>query len=129
MRKAILSLLILTPLFGLQSCWAVAVGAGAILIQQDMTDPTSYTGVVDIDSRRVWAQSKATLAHMSLDPIEVDEDLYTAEARVDGARVIVTVETQASGKSLVIVKAKKFGMHNGQSADNVFRQILADLDR
>jgi len=128
MRKAILSLLVLTPLFGLQSCWAVAVGAGAILIQQDLTDATSYTGVVDVDSRRAWATTKSTLSHMSVDPIEVDEDLFTAQARVDGATVIVTVETQDTGKSLVIVKAKKYGTYNGQAADNVFRQILADLE-
>ena len=129
MRKAILSLLVLTPLFGLQSCWAIAVGAGAILIQQDLTDATSYTAIVDQDSRRVWASTKATISHMSLDPIEVDEDMYTVEARVDSAWTKVTVETQANGKSLVIVKAKKVGMYNGPVADNVLRQILADLDK
>ena len=44
MRKLILPLLVCTPL--LSGCWAVAVGAGSVLISQDLLDSNSYVARV-----------------------------------------------------------------------------------
>jgi hypothetical protein len=128
MRKSILALLSLAPLF--QSCVAAGVGlvAGGVLLSQDVIDSTTYTARLDVEVNRTWATAKTTLSHMSTKPIDTDEQLRSAKADIDGGTVTVSVETYDLNRSTIKVSAKKYGVANGELAKSVYDKILNELD-
>lgn len=128
MRKSILTLLFLAPLF--HGCVAAGVGlvAGGVLLSQDVIDSTTYTARLDVDVNRTWATAKTTLSHMSTKPIDTDEQLRSAKADVDGGTVTVSVETYDLNRSTIKVSGKKYGVANGELAKSVYDKILTELD-
>lgn len=129
MRKSLLPALLLAPLTALGGCAAIlGVGAG-VLVSQEMLDNNSYVARLDVGVDRLWTSAKATLSHMSLKPIETDDDLRTAEASVDGANVAIGVEAYDLDRSILRVSAKKFGVANGEMAKLVLDKIVEDLEK
>lgn len=123
----ILASLLLVPLAA--SCAAVvAVGAGVIVGQQ-VLDDNVYVGQLTTDANRTWAQTKTTLSHMSLKPIDANNELRRAIADVDGSKVTVIVETYDLNRSQIRVSATKFGFSSSETARVVFERITHDLDR
>ena len=112
----------------LSGCAAVAVGAAGVLVAQEVLPNNTYVAQVALDSRKTWASVKSTLSHMSLDPIETDEDLKEATARYDEATVKVQVETFDVGKSTIRVHARKYGVTSSEIAEVTLARILQDLD-
>ena len=126
MRTSILAALLLFPLAA--SCAVVAVGAG-VLVGQQVLDDNVYIGQLTTDASRTWAQVKTTLSHMSLEPIEADNERRKAVAEVDGASVTVYVETYDLNRSQIKVSATKYGFSASETARMVFERITQDLDR
>lgn len=127
MRKVLPVLLLLVPVA--QGCVAAALGVGAgVLVSQDLTNNNVYVGQLNTDSNKLWASTKTTLSHMSLKPIDVDNDTRTATADIYGASVTVNVETYDLNRSQLKVAAKKYGVNNGEIANTVFKRIIADLE-
>lgn len=127
MRKLLLLALVAIPLT--QSCAAVlGVGAG-VLISQEMVDNQTYVARLDLGSERMWPSAKTTLSHLSLKPIDVDDDLRVAIADIDQAKVTVAVETYDLNQSILRVSAKKYGVASGEIAKMVLDKILDDLKR
>ncbi len=128
MSKTLLSLVLIAPLF--QSCAAAALGVGAgVLISQEMMDNNIYVGHLNADVNKVWSTTKTTLSHSSLKPIDVDNEVRTANAEIDGAKVTVHVETYDLNRSLLKVSAKKYGVNNGEIAELTFQKIVAALEQ
>lgn len=127
MRKLLLVALATIPLT--QGCAALlGVGAG-VLITQEMLDNQTYVARLELGSERMWPSAKTTLSHLSLKPIDVDDDLRVAIADIDQAKVTVAVETYDLNQSILRVSAKKFGVANGEIAKMVLDKILDDVDR
>lgn len=127
MRKLLLVALAALPLT--TGCAAVlGVGAG-VLITQEMLDNQTYVARLELSSERTWPTAKTTLSHLSLKPIDVDDDLRVAVADIDQSKVTVAVETYDLNQSILRVSAKKYGVANGEIAKMVLDQILEDLDR
>ncbi len=123
----VLASLFLVPVTS--SCVAVAaIGAGVVVGQQVLPDNV-YLGQLSTDANRTWAQTKTTLSHMSLKPIDANNELRRAIADVDGAKVTVVVETYDLNRSQIRVSATKFGFASSETARVVFERITADLDR
>ena len=110
-------------------CAAVAVGAGGFLLADQVLDKNTYVAQIGYDSREVWATAKSTLSHMSLYPIQVDEALKQATMDYDNGKVTVQVETFDLGQSTLRVRATKLGISNGETAAEVQRRILRELER
>ncbi len=128
MSKTLLSLVLIAPLF--TGCAAAALGVGAgVLISQEMMDNNIYVGQLNSDVNKVWSSAKATLSHSSLKPIDVDNEVRTATAEVDGAKVTINVETYDLNRSLLKVTAKKYGVNNGEIAEMMFNKIVGDLEQ
>ena len=113
----------------LGGCWAVAVGAGSILIGQQVMDNNTYVAQLEAEPHLVWATTKSSLSHMTTDPIHTDEDLREAKGTYEGSKVVVQVETFDIGKSTIRVSASKFGVAQGETAQKVLNRILKDLER
>jgi hypothetical protein len=130
MGKSIFALLLLAPLFhGCFAAGVAAVGAGAVLISQDVIDSTTYTARLDVEINRTWTTTKTTLSHMSTKPIDTDEELRSAKAEIDGGTVTVSVETYDLNRSVLKVSAKKYGVAHGELAKTVYDKILTELDK
>jgi hypothetical protein len=128
MRTPLLSLLLLAPLFS--GCVAAAAGVGAgVYISQDVADPSIYVVRVPHDVKTAWASAKATLSNSSPKPIETRDDVRTAIAEIDNAKVTVVVETFDLDQSSIRVSARKYGVANGELAGIVANKIVIDLDR
>lgn len=125
-HKNLLTILFLAPL--LTGCLAVAVGAGGVLLGQEVMENNTYVAQVRVDTPRVWATTKSSLSHLSPEPIHTDEDLQEAKADVEGSTVVVQVEIFDVGKSTIRVSASKFGVPRGEVAQNVLNRILKDLE-
>jgi len=126
MRTPILAALLLLPLAS--SCAVAAVGAG-VLVGQRVLDDSVYIGQLTTDASRTWAQVKTTLSHMSLEPIEADNERRKAVAEIDGASVTVFVETYDLNRSQIKVSATKYGFSASETARMVFERVTQDLDR
>jgi hypothetical protein len=127
MSKTLLSLVLLTPLF--TGCAAAALGVGAgVLISQEMMDNNIYVGQLNSDVNKVWSSAKATLSHSSLKPIDVDNEVRSATAEIDGAKVTINVETYDLNRSVLKVMAKKYGVNNGEIAEMMFNKIVSELE-
>jgi hypothetical protein len=130
MSKTLLSLFLIAPILtGFTGCAAAALGVGAgVLISQEMMDNNIYVGQLNSDVNKVWSSAKTTLSHSSLKPIDVDNEVRTATAEVDGAKVTINVETYDLNRSLLKVTAKKYGVNNGEMAEMMFNKIVGDLE-
>jgi len=127
MRQPLIALLCLAPLFS--GCIAAAAGVGAgILISQEGVDNNTYVAQLPHDVKLAWSSVKTTLSQTSLKPIDTRDDLRTATADVDGAKVTVVVEAFDIDKSVVRVSARKLGISNGEIAKMVFDRIVSNLD-
>jgi hypothetical protein len=125
MRKFLLALPLLV--LGLQSCAAVAVGAGAGLLGAQEMDNNVYVGQLNSSGSTTWAQTKVTLSSLSLKPITVDDEAMRATAEIDDGKVTVEVSVYDLNKSEIKVGARKYMVNNGQLAKMVFDKIIADL--
>ncbi len=127
MRTLILASLLLLP--AAASCIAVAAVGAGVLVGQQVIEDNVYVGQINVDSNRTWAQTKTTLSHASLAPIDVDNERRRAIADIDGASVTVTVETYDLNKSQIKVSAKRYGFAASETARTVFERIIEDLNR
>lgn len=125
--RSLVGALLLAPLFS--ACVAAALGVGAgLIVSQGMLDNNTYVVRLNEDVERVWKVTKRTLSDASIELIEVDEDIRTARAKIDGADVTASVEAYDLDRSLLKVEAKKFGVVNGELAELTTRKILRELE-
>ena len=126
MRSAIA----LTVLFALAPACAILVpaGAGAVAVQSTEKD-SSYVVQVRVAVDLAWASSKTTLSHLSLKPIDTNDEARTAVAHIDNSTVTVTVEAYDLDQSMIKVSATKFAFGDAPTATMVKDKILADLER
>jgi len=103
------------------------VSTAAVMLSQEFTQ-NARVAYIQEEADMVWLNVKSSLSHMSLDPINVDNDLRAAQAWVDGAQVTVHVETYEVGETQLSVAAKKLGLYNGQVADDVLLRLRRDMD-
>jgi len=123
----VLASLLLVPLAS--SCVAVAAVGAGVLVGQKVLDDNVYLGQLTTDANRTWAQTKTTLSHMSLKPVDANNEVRRAIADIDGSKVTVVVETYDLNRSQIRVSATKFGFSSSETARVVFERITADLDR
>lgn len=127
MRNVLISALILTPLCS--GCLAAALGLGAgLIISQEVLDNSTYVVRLNEDVDRVWSMTKLTLSDTSTELIEVQDEMRTAKANVDGAKVTASVEAYDIDVTLLKVSATKFGVSNGELAELMTRKILSRLE-
>ena len=126
MRTSILATLLALPLFG--ACAAAVIGVGAgLVVSQEMLDNNTYVSTVERDVSQVWPEVKIYLSETSLDLIEVDEQLRTVKARIDGADVLATVEAWDMDRTVIRVQARKFGVNDGEMARQIMERIQQRL--
>ena len=125
----LLALLPLATIPFFSSCEAVAVGAAAVIVSQDVLDNNVYVATLDRSADQVWASAKVALDHASTKPIDTQEDIRKATATVDDATVVVTVETYDLNRSTLRVSAKKYGVNNGQIAKMVYDKIVNEVTK
>ena len=125
-KLAILLCAALAPL--LSGCVALAAGAAGAMVVNDVMENKTYVAQFNMDADEVWHSAKATVSHASTDPIEVDRDLRSVRAKIDGAVVEVSVETFDLNQSLLRGEAKKYGVINGEIANMVLQSIIDDMD-
>ena len=110
-------------------CAAVAAGAAAVVISQDVLDNNVYVARLDRSADLVWASAKVALSHLSPKPYDIQDDIRQATADVDDAKVTVTVDTYDLNRSTLRVSARKYGVNNGEIAKMVYDRILQELDK
>ena len=118
----------LAPLPFLGGCLLAAASATAVVASQEFVDHATVA-YMNEDHRIVWDQTKETLTHLSLDPIEVDEAVRAARANIDGANVVVHVEIHDASASKLSIGARKWGFYDSDTANDVLERIKTDLDR
>ena len=128
MRTTLLCALLIAPLTS--GCLPAAVGAGAALVvSQDVLDNATYVTRLNVDVEDVWPEVKLYLSDASTQLIEVDDDLRTANAKIDGCTVTVSVEAYDYGKSKMRVSATRFGLNRGDIAEVVTDRITHRLEK
>ena len=120
-------LLGLTLSLGVTGCAPMAVVGTAILVNDEFVD-NAQTVIVPYEVDLVWAKARSTLSHMTSDLIDVDNDLRAMKTFVDGAEVIVQVETYDVGQTLIRVAAKRYLVYSDEVAANVRNRIDRDLN-
>lgn len=111
------------------ACAPLVIGGGAVLVSQSAIEDSTYVVQVKAGVELAWASSKTTLSHLSLKPIDTDDEARKAVAEIDSSKVTVTVEAYDLDQSVIKVSAMKFGIRDGASAAMVKDKILADLER
>ena len=109
-------------------CVTAAVGLTAAVASQDFIEHSTIA-YVKHPSERVWEQAKRTLERLSLDPLEVDEEVRAARCNIDGARVTVHVETSGVNETKIAVGARKWGFTNEAAANDVLERIKDEVQR
>ena len=110
------------------ACFPALLGVGAgLVLSHDVLDNNTYVAHVNEQAALTWAVAKSSLTHQASDPIKVNDDLRTAEGKVDGANVTVSVETYDEINCRLMVSAYKYGVNNGEAAEQVLQQLLTDL--
>lgn len=110
----------------LTGCAPMAVVGTAILVNDEFVD-NAQTVIVPYEVETVWACTKSTLSHMTSDLLDVDNDLRAVKTFVDGAEVIVQVETYDVGQTRIRVAAKRYLVYSDEVAANVRNRIDRDL--
>ena len=119
--------LVAAPAAGLlPSCAGAAVVGTAIVVNDEFVD-NSQSVIVHVDVDHVFATAKSTLSHMTSDLLDVDADLRTIKTFVDGAEVLVQVETYDVGQTRIRVAAKRYLVYSDEVATNVRDGIVRDL--
>lgn len=108
------------------SCAPAAVVGTAILVNDDFAD-NAQSVVVPYDIDYVWAAAKSSLSHMTDDLLDIDPDYRTITTYVDGAQVLVQIETFDATQTRVRVAAKRYLVFSDQVAANVRDGIERDL--
>ncbi|MBK7642081.1 MAG: hypothetical protein IPJ19_03365 [Planctomycetes bacterium] len=125
MRSAIA----LTALLALTSGCALLVPAGAGYVVATTTDDSTYIVQVKTGVEVTWASTKTTLSHLSLKPVDTDDERRSAIAEIDSSKVTVTVEAYDLDQSVIKVSATKFALRDTATANMVKDKILSDLER
>ncbi len=127
LSKAAAAALLILP-FGsmLPACAPVAVVGTAILVNDEFADKAQSV-IVDYPSDYVWAAAKSSMAHMTDDLLDIDADLRTIKTYVDGALVLVQIETFDVGQTRIRVGAKRYLVFSDEVATNVRDGIQRDL--
>ena len=112
----------------LTGCAAPFVGAAGALVATEVLENETHIAHFNLEADDLWHSAKRTASHASLEPIVVDEDLRTIEAKLDGAVVYIGVETFDIRKSVLRVAARKYGMVNGEIANVMLTKIVDDLE-
>ncbi|HTF91345.1 MAG TPA: hypothetical protein VK843_23230 [Planctomycetota bacterium] len=108
MRTALFATLLALPLFS--GCAAVAVGAiGGLVLSKEVSDNNVFETRLNIDVSKVWPMVKKTLSDASLETIEIDENVRSAKAKIDGSTVTVWVEAYDLDKTVMRTRATKYG--------------------
>jgi len=132
-HKNCLALLLLTLPATLGGCAVVAGGVAAVVITQELVDNNTYVSHVNLDVTRVWPTTKVFLADQSLELIETDDAARRATAKIDGAKVTVSVEAYDLDQSVVRVAASRYGVNDGDMAriinERLMRRIEAEAAR
>ena len=126
MLRRLAPVLAILPL--VSGCLVAAVGVTAAVASQEFIDSASVAFLKE-DHGVVWEQTKTTLARLSLDPIEIEEEVQAARCNIDGAMVTVHVEIFDVHQTKLAVGARKWAMYNSDAADEVLMTIKKDLDR
>ena len=110
------------------ACFPALLGVGAgLVLSHDVLDNNTYVTYLDEEATLTWAIAKSSLAHQASSPITVNDDLRTAGGAVDGATVTVSVETYDSNRCRLMVSAHKYGINDGEAADAILQQIVAEI--
>ena len=114
----------------LVSCAAAIVGLGAgLIISQEVLDNQVYVTQLSADVDDVWAVTKRSMADMSTTVLEVDDDLRMVRGSVDNGTVTTTVEAFDLNRTVLKVKAVKYGLANGELAKVVSDRIVNNLEK
>ena len=124
--RAAAAALVLPVVATFTACAPAAVVGTAILVNDDFAD-NAQSVVVPYDVDYVWAAAKSSLSHMTDDLLDIDTDLRTITTYVDGAQVLVQVETFDATQTRVRVAAKRYLVFSDQVAANVRDGIERDL--
>ncbi|MCC6407693.1 MAG: hypothetical protein IT453_11040 [Planctomycetes bacterium] len=126
MKNLFLIALVCAPLGA--GCAAVAAGAvGGIVMTTEFTDAATYVTHLNIDAKKVWPEAKNVLQDTTLELLEVDDAIRVAKAKIDGATVTVSVEPYDIDKSTLLIKARKYGFPDGETARLVQEKIVRRL--
>lgn len=109
------------------ACAPAVVAGTAVLVNDEFVD-NAQSAIVSAPVEDVWASAKSTMSHMTDDLLDVDEDLRTIQTYVDGALVIVNVETYKAGETRVRVAAKRYLVYSDEVAANVRDGIVRDMN-
>jgi len=120
-----LSLLAGLPL--LPGCIVAAAAVGGAAAGTVLLEDNTYVSHLNYPSNTVWAQTKATLAKKSIDPIDVDESRRRAVAKIEGTTVTCSVETYDLNVSVLKIEGRKFGFPENEIAKVVLDRITAEL--
>ena len=110
----------------MSSCATAAVAGTAVVINDEFVD-NSQSVLVPYQVDYVWAAAKSTLSHMTTDLLDVDTDLRTIKTYIDGALVIVQVETYDVNQTRIRVAAKRYLVYSDEVAASVRDGIVRDL--
>jgi hypothetical protein len=128
MKNLLLLALVVAPLGA--GCVAAAAGAvGGIVMTTEFADSSTYITHLNIDAKKVWPETKAVLGDMTLEVIEADDSVRVAKAKIDGATVTVSVEPYDIDKTTLLIKARKYGFGDGETARLVQEKIVRRLQQ
>jgi hypothetical protein len=114
----------------LVSCAGAIIGLGAgLIVSQEVLDNQVYVTQLQADVGDVWAVAKRSLSDMSTSVLEIDADVRMARGTVDKGNVTVTVEAFDLNRSVLKVKAVKYGLANGELAKVVSDRIVRNLEK
>ena len=86
MRSAISLALILALA---PACAPLVIGGGAVLLTQSSIEDSTYVIQVKVGVELAWCSSKSTLSHLSLKPVDTNDESRKAIADIDSAKVTV----------------------------------------
>ncbi len=127
MKKFLIALCLL-PLGS--SCVAVAAGAvGGVVLANEFSDSSTDVVHLNVDVKKVWPTVTTVLSESSLELIETDDTVRLAKAKIDGSTVTVQVEPYDIDKSILQVKARKWGgaLPDGETARLITEKITRRL--
>lgn len=110
----------------LGGCAPLAVVGAAVVVNDEFMDHAKFD-IVKQDVDYVWASVKSTMAHMTTDLLQVDEDMRALQTYVDNALVTVQVERYDLGETSIRTAAKKLLVYNDDIATMVQDRIASDL--
>lgn len=126
MRNVLIIALLALPL---SSCLVAGAAAGVVL-GSEMLDNRAYVSHIDKDAKVVWNTVKDFLAQESAELIEFDDQTRIAKAKLDDAKVTVTVEAFDIDRSVLTVSAKKYmsTVNDGEFAKVVMERLHRRLN-